>query len=286
MPLRSSPEQEPDADFWKQETLDSIDRVASTYNEFNVASKAATAPSAGPLASPYPLANIKRGSMDVRRGALPHDVTTALTYGLDLVRYGAMLVEVGGRPQVANHAALAILDKKDGLCLTNGGLIADRASDTRLLIKLLQEAIRTPELGEPKQSPLTLPRKTARTSLIVRVIPGPALHDWPGRDTSAAMLMLYDQDLKLEASLSILSRLYGLTRGEAVLAAGLMRGKSLEEAADELFISLHTARTHLKRIFMKTDTHRQTELVVRIFPAVLWSTNLAETKPTVPKVGL
>jgi DNA-binding CsgD family transcriptional regulator len=36
-----------------------------------------------------------------------------------------------------------------------------------------------------------------------------------------------------------------------------------------LFISPHTARTHLKRIFMKTDTHRQTELVVRMFSAVL-----------------
>jgi DNA-binding CsgD family transcriptional regulator len=269
MPLRSSPEQEPDTDFWKREALDSIDRVASTYNEFGVESKAVTSVSADSLVGPYSSANIKSGSADEQRAALPHDVSTALTYGFDLVRYGAMLVAVGGRPQVANHTALAILDKKDGLCLTNGGLIADRASDTRLLIKLLQEAIQTPELGEPKESPLTLPRKTARTSLIVRVIPGPGLGCWPGKGNGAAMLMLYDQDMKLEVNLSILCRLYGLTRGEAVLAASLMRGKSLEEAAEELFISLHTARTHLKRIFMKTDTHRQTELVVRIFPAVL-----------------
>jgi DNA-binding CsgD family transcriptional regulator len=48
-----------------------------------------------------------------------------------------------------------------------------------------------------------------------------------------------------------------------------LRGKSIEEAAEQLFISPHTARTHLKRIFMKTDTHRQTELVVRMFSTVL-----------------
>jgi DNA-binding CsgD family transcriptional regulator len=269
MPLRSSPEQEPDTDFWKREPLDSIDRVAGTYDEFNVASKAVTPASADSLVSPHLSANAKSGSLGEPRGVLPHDVSTALTYGFDLVRYGAMLVAVGGHPQVANQTALAILEKKDGLRLTNGCLIADRASDTRLLIKLLQEAIRTPQLGEPKESPLTLPRKGARTSLIVRVIPGPGLDCWPGKDNSAAMLMLYDQDMKLEVNLSMLCRLYGLTRGEAVLAASLMRGKSLEEAAEELFISLHTARTHLKRIFMKTDTHRQTELVVRIFPAVL-----------------
>jgi DNA-binding CsgD family transcriptional regulator len=73
----------------------------------------------------------------------------------------------------------------------------------------------------------------------------------------------------LEVDESVLCKLYGLTRGEAALASILLRGKSIEEAAAELFISPHTARTHLKRIFMKTDTHRQTELVVRIVSAVL-----------------
>jgi DNA-binding CsgD family transcriptional regulator len=73
----------------------------------------------------------------------------------------------------------------------------------------------------------------------------------------------------LEVNETVLSQLYGLTRGEAALASYLLRGKSIEEASEELFISPHTARTHLKRIFMKTDTHRQTELVVRMFSAVL-----------------
>jgi DNA-binding CsgD family transcriptional regulator len=63
--------------------------------------------------------------------------------------------------------------------------------------------------------------------------------------------------------------LYGLTRGEASLAAKLIQGKSIEDAASELFVSPHTARTHLKRIFMKTDTHRQPELVVRMLLTVL-----------------
>ncbi|MGA2391431.1 MAG: hypothetical protein ABSF97_20900, partial [Candidatus Sulfotelmatobacter sp.] len=40
------------------------------------------------------------------------DVMIALTYGLDLVRNGAMLVASEGYPQLANRAALAILEKK------------------------------------------------------------------------------------------------------------------------------------------------------------------------------
>jgi DNA-binding CsgD family transcriptional regulator len=197
------------------------------------------------------------------------DVMIALTYGLDLVRNGAMLVASEGYPQLANRAALAILEKKDGLSLAKTGLVADRASDTHLLRKLLDEAITTPERGEPKGSPITLPRKAAHSALIVRVVPGPGLDCWPGTESRAALMTLYDQDMGLEVDEPVLCKLYGLTRGEAGLAAHLLKGKSIEEAAEALFISPHTARTHLKRIFMKTDTHRQTELVVRIFSSVL-----------------
>jgi DNA-binding CsgD family transcriptional regulator len=148
------------------------------------------------------------------------------------------------------------------------GLVAERASDTRLLHRLLRDAIATPERGEPLDSPIVLPRKFARTSLIVRVVPTPGLNCFADDQGRTAMLMLFDQDMGVEVNTSFLVKLYGLTRGEATLAASLMRGKSIEEAARELFISPHTARTHLKRIFMKTDTHRQTELVIRALPAL------------------
>ncbi len=202
-------------------------------------------------------------------GIMPRDVLIALTYGLELVRNGAMLVASDGCTHLANRAARAILLKQDGLSLSRTGLIADRASDTRLLLKLLEEAIIAPERGEPKGSPITLPRKTAHSALIVRVVPGPGLDSWAGTENRAALVTMYDQDMNLEVDESVLSQLYGLTRGEAALAAHLSQGQSIEEAAERLFISPHTARTHLKRIFMKTDTHRQTELVVRIFSSVL-----------------
>lgn len=198
----------------------------------------------------------------------PADVLVALTFGLELVRHGAMLVASEGRPQAVNRAALEILRKKDGLFLARTGLVAERSSDTRLLQHLLQAAITAPERGEPKDSPMTLPRRTAHHALIVRVVPGPGLECWPGTENRTALLKLYDQDMGLEIDSEVLTSLYGLTRGEAALAAELVQGKSIEEAAAALFISPHTARTHLKRIFMKTDTHRQPELVVRILSAV------------------
>jgi len=224
-------------------------------------------PGPGPQSTGGPLGSFSSPPGD--GSPAPQDVLTALTFGLDLVQHGAMLVAAEGYPRLANRTALEILQKKDGLSLALGGLMADRAADTRLLQKLLQDAIKTPELGEPKDSPITLQRKTVPSALIVRVVPGPGLDCWPGTENRTALVKLYDQDLGLEVDAGDLCRLYGLTRGEAALAVLLVRGKSIEEAAQELFISPHTARTHLKRIFMKTDTHRQTELVVRILTVVL-----------------
>lgn len=199
----------------------------------------------------------------------PSDVFAALTYGLELARCGAVLVGESGQPQITNNTARAILQKKDGLSLGQTGIVADRASDTRLLQHLVREAIQAPEAGEPKESPFVVERQTAQNSLIVRVVPGPGLGCWPSCGRKTALLKLYDRDLGVIVDERALISLYGLTRGEAALTAKLIQGKSPEEAANELFISAHTARTHLKRVFMKTDCHRQPELVVRMLLTVL-----------------
>lgn len=58
-----------------------------------------------------------------------------------------------------------------------------------------------------------------------------------------------------------LKRLYSLTPSEAKLAELLASGTDLPKAARLLDISLSTVRTHLQRIYGKTDTHHQSELV-------------------------
>jgi DNA-binding CsgD family transcriptional regulator len=56
---------------------------------------------------------------------------------------------------------------------------------------------------------------------------------------------------------------YGLTREEASLAVRFVRGRSLEEAAEELCISSTVARTLLRRIFMKAQIHSCVETGAR-----------------------
>ena len=78
---------------------------------------------------------------------------------------------------------------------------------------------------------------------------------------ASAILLFVRLRLSLEVAPSLLSSIFGLTPAESRLAAELAGGSTLVQAAKALNISWETARTHLKTVFMKTNTHRQSELV-------------------------
>lgn len=59
----------------------------------------------------------------------------------------------------------------------------------------------------------------------------------------------------------LLKQSHALTNAEWSLAQALQRGLTLSEAANELSITLSTARSELKAIFAKLRVHRQAELV-------------------------
>jgi DNA-binding CsgD family transcriptional regulator len=64
-----------------------------------------------------------------------------------------------------------------------------------------------------------------------------------------------------QARLNSVARRFGLTPAESNLLAALCGGASLIEASAHLGVARTTARTHLQRIFDKSGTHRQAELV-------------------------
>jgi DNA-binding CsgD family transcriptional regulator len=58
---------------------------------------------------------------------------------------------------------------------------------------------------------------------------------------------------------------FHLTHAEARLVGHLVAGASLRSCAKALGIKYETARSYLKSAFLKTGTHRQAELVLRVF---------------------
>ncbi|MEQ8858754.1 MAG: alpha/beta fold hydrolase [Pseudomonadales bacterium] len=67
-----------------------------------------------------------------------------------------------------------------------------------------------------------------------------------------------------------LQQIYGLTGAEARLALVLARGRTLDQAAEELGVKKNTARTHLAKSFAKLGVNSQHELV-----AVVLNTSFA-----------
>jgi DNA-binding CsgD family transcriptional regulator len=53
----------------------------------------------------------------------------------------------------------------------------------------------------------------------------------------------------------------GLTPRQAQLTARLAEGATLSQASMALGVTVNTSRWHLREIFEKTNTHRQTDLV-------------------------
>ena len=52
---------------------------------------------------------------------------------------------------------------------------------------------------------------------------------------------------------------YQFTKAEARVASLLIQGLTIKEICDDLDVSRNTVSSHLKKLFMKTDTQRQSD---------------------------
>ncbi len=68
-------------------------------------------------------------------------------------------------------------------------------------------------------------------------------------------------DGDLEERLNVAKTIYGLSKGQMLLAHRIVSGDTLTAASDTLGISINTARTHLSRVYVKTGVNSQTALV-------------------------
>ncbi len=78
--------------------------------------------------------------------------------------------------------------------------------------------------------------------------------------TPLALVLALEAGKKLPQS-QFLKQLYDLSPAELRIAIALLEGKSLEDYATSIGVTMNTVRTQLKNLFNKTGTHRQSELV-------------------------
>ena len=89
-------------------------------------------------------------------------------------------------------------------------------------------------------------------------------------DEQSAMIAAIRRDgFELPTSATaVLMTLHGLTQREAALTVLLCCGVSLTDAATELHLTLETARNYSKRVFAKTGTRGQGDLIRSVLSSV------------------
>jgi DNA-binding CsgD family transcriptional regulator/PAS domain-containing protein len=182
---------------------------------------------------------------------------------LDTLSLGIVMLAADGHVVFSNRAAEDILRSNDGLVVRRCQLVASHHERDEELQNLVRYATGRDVSNSPPGVLVTRPSGLPPfhlTASPLRRTPSPFVH----AASPVAVVLITDPGKHRPVAAESLKQTYGLTTREASLATALASGQSLDEAAVQLQMRYETARTHLRRILSKTDTSRQTELVLLI----------------------
>jgi DNA-binding CsgD family transcriptional regulator len=175
---------------------------------------------------------------------------------LDKLDRGVVLLDARGRVLDANSLAVRVLETGDGMALRSGRFVfADAGLDARLS-RLLDR--RSSIAADRNIALAARVRRSNGASYRVVITPVPEGAD--ERDV-AFVALIYAPDEQRDISTDVLRELYALTPAQAQVARSLFAGRSVEESAAALNLSLNTVRTHLKQIFTRCEVQSQAELL-------------------------
>jgi DNA-binding CsgD family transcriptional regulator/PAS domain-containing protein len=189
---------------------------------------------------------------------------------LDALAMAIVIIDREMHLTYANEGADELLADPDGAVgLRQGRLFARQPADQRQLRQLVEGALRSAldPLETHHSSMIIQGAGAAADALSACVMPAPRGQFGAGQP---AKVMIALRPLGMATDLVASSRqLFNLTESEARFASALASGLSLTQAAEAQGVRISTARTHLARIFQKTETRQQSQLVSLLRGAVL-----------------
>lgn len=179
---------------------------------------------------------------------------------LDLLPQPVLLMTARRRAEFHNKAAQRILRKENGLWLDGSGRLRCAApTDCEAIDALIDGVFESG--GAAGFGGRAFVRRAGRKPLGISITP------FRGGSVPAigleklALVTIADPEAATGPSEEEMREIFGLTRSESRVAKLITDGNSMPEVCAAMGITVNTARTHLKRIFAKTETSRQTELL-------------------------
>lgn len=177
---------------------------------------------------------------------------------LTRVQVGVILLDANLRPVFVNAHAEALAAPGDGLLLSREGVSASYPREAERLQAAIARTILAGDAHDPG-SACCLTRHPPSPPLKVMPVQYHAAQS--GGPATARIMLLITEGKTTPGTSGLTWTQYRFTPRETALAELLAAGASVHDAADRLDIGIETARTHLKHLFGKTDTCRQSELV-------------------------
>ena len=205
--------------------------------------------------------------------------TTEARHGLssllNRLPFGVIVLDGSRRVELMNASAREIVEAHDGLSLDNGELRAATRGINGSLRSLITNALVSADRGIPFRGSIALQRPSMRRPLALSVQPLVAGIDG-GRARPLVLVLVSDLDHRFDVDEELVREVFDLTPTETTVLKIMAEGKGLRRVAELLGVSINTVRTHAKRIFGKTGTQRQAELI-RLLAVGLPTVRLTES---------
>jgi DNA-binding CsgD family transcriptional regulator len=189
--------------------------------------------------------------------AVGRQILLSATGALNAVRQPAIALDRFGFVLDANASAEALFD--DQIRIKERRLhVGDTAA--RSALDDLYDRLRTTSDLVPLPCEPIAVRRRDQAPVILRILPVPPAARVPFLG-ARAIVTLTAVAPRPGPHAGLLVNAFGLTPAEARLASIIAEGRNPKHAAEELKVAKATVRNHLKAIFAKTHTRRQSELV-------------------------
>jgi DNA-binding CsgD family transcriptional regulator len=192
----------------------------------------------------------------------PRPTASPIEFILDELKAAMFLLDASNNITHANRSGRDILDCNDFLRTEQGRLVV---ADP-LLNRILREALAGPPLGDDaaQRESIALPFVAQDGERFVgHLLPltaGQRLATGIAYDATA-VLFVTRASLESKAASDLIKKLYRLTPTETRVMLALVEFGGIPETSRRLEIAESTVKTHLSRVFIKTDTRRQADLV-------------------------
>ena len=170
-----------------------------------------------------------------------------------------LLLDSGGYVREMTNGATQLLALPDGLQVSRRRLTAGRVGEQTALDDAIARAASACSTGTASTA-VQVSRPSGKRPYILTIRPMISVLG-PFGKVHCELLVQIHSGVPQIGSLQLLQSLFGVTARELQVIRLLADGHSVESVAQCMLISINTARAHLRAIFIKTQTRRQSELL-------------------------